>query len=44
MGQLPAAVIGLAEQIENATGVDLFSALRRSPDDVEPGPTPFVSQ
>jgi len=28
MGQLPAAVIGLAEQLENATGVDLFKALR----------------
>ena len=32
MGQLPAAVIGLAEQIETATGVDLFSALRPSTD------------
>ncbi len=31
MNQLPASVIGLAEQIENATGVDLFKALR--PDD-----------
>ena len=31
MTQLPAAVIGLAEQLENATGVDLFKALR--PDD-----------
>ena len=28
MTQLPAAVIGLAEQLENATGVDLFKALR----------------
>lgn len=28
MNQLPAAVIGLAEQIENATGVDLFKAMR----------------
>ena len=28
MGQLPAAVIGLTEQIENATGVDLLKALR----------------
>ena len=28
MGQLPAAVIGLAEQLENATGVDLFKSLR----------------
>jgi flotillin len=32
MGQLPASVISLAEQIENATGVDVFSALRPSPD------------
>ena len=32
MGQLPAAVIGLAEQIETATGVDLFRALREQPD------------
>jgi len=32
MGQLPAAVIGLAEQIETATGVDLFRALRAQPD------------
>ncbi|MGI8985133.1 MAG: flotillin family protein [Acidimicrobiales bacterium] len=31
MAQLPAAVIGLTEQIENATGVDLLKALR--PDD-----------
>jgi flotillin len=31
MGQLPAAVIGLAEQIENATGVDLFKAMRPGP-------------
>ncbi len=30
MGQLPAAVIGLTEQIENATGVDLLKALRPS--------------
>ena len=28
MNQLPASVIGLAEQLENATGVDLFKALR----------------
>jgi flotillin len=28
MQQLPASVIGLAEQLENATGVDLFKALR----------------
>ena len=28
MTQLPGAVIGLAEQLENATGVDLFKALR----------------
>ena len=28
MSQLPAAVIGLTEQIENATGVDLLKALR----------------
>ncbi|HEX2048464.1 MAG TPA: SPFH domain-containing protein [Acidimicrobiales bacterium] len=28
MNQLPAAVIGLTEQIENATGVDLLKALR----------------
>ena len=28
MGQLPATVIGLTEQIENATGVDLLRALR----------------
>jgi flotillin len=28
MSQLPAAVIGLAEQLENATGVDLFKAMR----------------
>ncbi|MCA1692852.1 MAG: hypothetical protein LC733_11890, partial [Actinobacteria bacterium] len=33
MGQLPAAVIGLAEQLENATGVDLLKALR--PDAVD---------
>ena len=32
MGQLPSAVISLAEQIENATGVDLFKALRPDPD------------
>jgi flotillin len=35
MGQLPAAVIGLAEQIENATGVDLFKALRPDADGTE---------
>ncbi|MGH9263372.1 MAG: flotillin, partial [Acidimicrobiales bacterium] len=28
MGQLPAAVISLTEQLENATGVDLLKALR----------------
>ena len=28
MAQLPASVIGLAEQLENATGVDLLKALR----------------
>jgi flotillin len=32
MSQLPAAVIGLAEQIETATGVDIFSAMRPSTD------------
>ena len=31
MGQLPAAVISLTEQIENATGVDLLKALRPDP-------------
>ncbi|MBA3268343.1 MAG: flotillin family protein [Acidimicrobiia bacterium] len=31
MGQLPAAVIGLTEQLENATGVDLLKALRPDP-------------
>ena len=36
MGQLPAAVIGLAEQLENATGVDLLRALR--PDAIESPP------
>jgi len=36
MGQLPAAVIGLTEQIENATGVDLLKALRPS----DGAPTP----
>lgn len=36
MGQLPAAVIGLTEQIENATGVDLLKALR--PSDGAPAP------
>ncbi len=34
MGQLPAAVIGLMEQVENATGVDLLKALR--PDGTRP--------
>ena len=34
MGQLPAAVIGLMEQVENATGVDLLKALR--PDGARP--------
>jgi flotillin len=38
MGQLPAAVIGLAEQIENATGVDLFKALRPDPEQTGLGP------
>jgi flotillin len=38
MGQLPAAVIGLTEQIENATGVDLLKALR--PADGAPAPRP----
>jgi len=38
MSQLPASVIGLAEQIENATGVDLFKALR--PDDQPNGTHP----
>lgn len=40
MNQLPASVIGLAEQIENATGVDLFKALRPDdqPDGTHPGP------
>ena len=33
MGQLPASVIGLAEQLENATGVDLLKAFR--PDEPE---------
>ena len=32
LGQLPAAVIGLAEQLENATGVDLFKAMRPDPE------------
>lgn len=32
MGQLPAAVIGLAEQLETATGVDLFKAMRTQHD------------
>jgi flotillin len=36
MGQLPAAVISLAEQIENATGVDIFQALRPSEDGSSP--------
>ena len=39
MAQLPASVIGLAEQLETATGVDLFKALRPDVDiveDVEP--------
>jgi flotillin len=35
MNQLPASVIGLAEQLENATGVDLFKALR--PDEATDG-------
>ena len=33
MGQFPAAVIGLAEQLETATGVDLLKALRPSPEE-----------
>ena len=36
MGQLPAAVIGLIEQVENATGVDLLKALQ--PDGARPRP------
>ena len=35
MSQLPAAVIGLAEQLENATGVDLFKAMRVEPEAAE---------
>jgi flotillin len=38
MNQLPAAVIGLTEQIENATGVDLLRALR--PNSAGAGATP----
>ena len=41
MGQLPAAVIGLAEQLENATGVDLLKALR--PDAIE-SPLPLAAR
>ena len=36
MGQLPAAVIGLTEQLENATGVDLLKALRVNAADSAP--------
>ncbi len=32
MGQLPTAVIGLLEQVETATGVDLLGALRSGPE------------
>jgi len=32
VNQLPATVIGLAEQLETATGVDLFKALRPTPE------------
>ena len=38
MGQLPAAVIGLTEQIENATGVDLLRALRPTGSNSTPAP------
>jgi flotillin len=38
MGQLPAAVIGLTEQIENATGVDLLKALQPNAGRVTPAP------
>ena len=34
MSQLPASVIGLAEQLETATGVDIFKALRPDAADV----------
>ncbi|CAA9242665.1 MAG: hypothetical protein AVDCRST_MAG10-1679 [uncultured Acidimicrobiales bacterium] len=44
MGQLPAAVIGLAEQLENATGVDLLKALRPDAIDSPPPATPYVSR
>lgn len=44
MSQLPGAVIGLTEQLENATGVDLLKALRpdhaRPPAAAEPEPEP----
>lgn len=33
MGQLPGAVIGLMEQVETATGVDLLSSLRTPPNE-----------
>ena len=36
MGQLPAAVISLTEQLENATGVDLLKALRVDAADSSP--------
>ncbi|HEV2758557.1 MAG TPA: SPFH domain-containing protein [Acidimicrobiales bacterium] len=44
MGQLPAAVIGLAEQLENATGVDLLKALRPDAVDSPPPIKPQVSR
>ncbi len=44
MSQLPGAVIGLTEQLENATGVDLLKALRPDPAgppaQAEPEPEP----
>ena len=44
MGQLPAAVIGLAEQLENATGVDLLKALRPDAIDSPPPAKPQASR
>jgi len=44
MGQLPAAVIGLAEQLENATGVDLLKALRPDAVDSPPPVKPQVGR
>ncbi|MDQ3640316.1 MAG: SPFH domain-containing protein [Actinomycetota bacterium] len=44
MGQLPAAVIGLAEQLENATGVDLLKALRPDAVDSPTAVKPQVSR